>query len=1486
MSDVLAGGWAKALSADRKQFNMFFNKMLDGFAYHKIVVDKSGKPVDYIFVEVNHAFEKMTGLKRKQIIGKKVTDVLVGIEKDPADWIGIYGKVALTGEPVQFENHAEPLDKWFKVSAYCPEKGYFVALFEDITERKKTEEGIRLSEQRYRSLYEAISGGVVVQDQNGSITDANDTACEILGLTRDQMQGRTSTDPNWHAIHEDNSPFPGDQHPAMITLRTGKALQNVVMGVFHPNTNQYRWIIINSEPIIDAETKKVTAAVTTFVDITDLKKAEDALSYNNQRLELLTKVTSQLLSATNPQKLIQKICEEVMAFLKCDVFFNFLVDEQKQKLHLNAYAGVPAETAATFEWLSFGEAVCGCAAREGNRIVCENIPDTQDHRTALVSSFGVKAYCANPIFSSGKVIGTLSFGSKRKMFFSADDLAVMKTVTAQVSVAMDKERSEEALRESEERFRISLKNAPVSVAAQDCELRYIWAYNQETANPEQIIGRLDSEIFTTEEAAHLDAIKRRVLKEGVELREQQWFNRPSGPIFLDVTWSPLYDSKGQIIGVSSATIDLTDMKRTEIALQESEQRWSTTLSSIGDAVIATDTSGKTIFMNRVAEELTGWTLSEGSQTSVKKVFNIINEHTRLEVENPIAKALREGIVVGLANHTVLIRKDGSEIPIDDSAAPIKDKDGKTTGVVLIFRDITERQKAEKDLLESERRLKRSQKIAHLGSWELDLIKNKLTWSDEIYRIFGLKPQEFDATYEAFLQAVHPDDRKAVDSAYSESLHEGRDTYEVEHRVVRKSTGEIRVVYEKCDHVRDKTGKIIRSIGMVQDITERKKAEEELKRSEENARQRAEELQKLMDIIPAAVWLSRDPECKVIVGNQAANTFYEAGDEENVSAGPASGSARDTARRFFRNGKELMPPELPMQEAAANNIEIKNSELEVIVPSGGKITILGNAKPLLDEAGNVRGCLGAFVDITERKKAEEELDHQKAVAQLERERLSSVLNGITDEVWFADREKKFTLANPSAVNEFKLASSTGGVDVENLAKSLEVLRPDGSPRPVEEAPPLRALKGEILRNQEEIIRTPATGELRTRLVSSAPVRDVNGAIIGSVSVVRDITELKKAEEATARQAELIDLSPDAIIVRKLDGTITFWSKGAEKLYGWRKDEAVGQVIHTLLMTEFPQSLKEVLKKLKLDGKWSGEISHTCKNGDKVVVQSYWLGKFNAQGEIVEMMESNVDITERIRTQAKLEESAVVVEEYANQMEELANKRAEQLKEAERLAAIGATAGMVGHDIRNPLQSITGDLYLAKTDLAAIPESEEKNNIQENLSEIEKNVDYINKIVADLQDFARPLKPDLEETDLKLVIDDLLKKNCLPENIDVSVEVEIDARKVVADSTFITRIMYNLVNNAVQAMPKGGKLTIHAFKEANDTVITVKDTGVGIPEAVKGKLFTPMFTTKAKGQGFGLAVVKRMSEVLGGSVAFESQEGKGTMFTILLPAAHKN
>jgi signal transduction histidine kinase len=266
--------------------------------------------------------------------------------------------------------------------------------------------------------------------------------------------------------------------------------------------------------------------------------------------------------------------------------------------------------------------------------------------------------------------------------------------------------------------------------------------------------------------------------------------------------------------------------------------------------------------------------------------------------------------------------------------------------------------------------------------------------------------------------------------------------------------------------------------------------------------------------------------------------------------------------------------------------------------------------------------------------------------------------------------------------------------------------------------------------------------------------------------------------------------------------------------------------------------------------------------------------DANGKLQGIMTVARDITERKQMEAKLEG-------YSKHLEDLVEERTKQLRDAERLAAIGQTAGMVGHDIRNPLQAITSDVYLAKTELASTPESEEKKNALESLDEVEKNVEYINKIVADLQDYARSIKPMVQETDLEAIIENLLLKNDAPKNIKVSSSVENDSKKIVADPDLLKRILYNLMTNAVQAMPEGGKLSVHAYRNGGDNVITVKDTGMGIPEEAKSKLFTPLFTTKAKGQGLGLAVAKRMTEAIGGTVTFESQEGKGTTFIVRLP-----
>ena len=252
----------------------------------------------------------------------------------------------------------------------------------------------------------------------------------------------------------------------------------------------------------------------------------------------------------------------------------------------------------------------------------------------------------------------------------------------------------------------------------------------------------------------------------------------------------------------------------------------------------------------------------------------------------------------------------------------------------------------------------------------------------------------------------------------------------------------------------------------------------------------------------------------------------------------------------------------------------------------------------------------------------------------------------------------------------------------------------------------------------------------------------------------------------------------------------------------------------------------------------------------------------------------DVTERKQTQEKLEE-------YSKNLEALVDERTKQLKDSERLATIGQTAGAVGHDIRNPLQTITSELFLLKSSLEALPDSEEKRNAIESTSYIEEQTEYINDIITDLQDYAKKLEPRKTELDILQSIPQIIATLDVPERIQENTNIPQNFPPLMLDPTYFRRIITNLVTNAVHAMPKGGILTITAYTENDKATISIEDTGIGIPDELKQKIFQPLFTTRSRGHGFGLPVIKRLVEVQGGTITFESQEGKGTKFVIQFP-----
>ena len=274
-SDPLASGLAKALGGDRKQFDMFFNKMLDGFAYHKIVIDKAGKPVDYVFLEVNDAFERMTGLKRERIIGKRVTKVISGMEKDVADWIGVYGRVALSGKPAKFETYSEPVGKWLRIEAYCPEKGHFVALYEDITERKEAEEALSESEAQLRAYVTSSSDVAYRMSSDWSVM------CQLSD--QDFIADTDEPDRLWMEkyIHPDDRQHVMAVIQHSIETKSIFELEHRVIRV----DGSLGWTFSRVIPLLDKD-GKIVQWFGTAKDVTERKKTGEAMAFQDSLLSM------------------------------------------------------------------------------------------------------------------------------------------------------------------------------------------------------------------------------------------------------------------------------------------------------------------------------------------------------------------------------------------------------------------------------------------------------------------------------------------------------------------------------------------------------------------------------------------------------------------------------------------------------------------------------------------------------------------------------------------------------------------------------------------------------------------------------------------------------------------------------------------------------------------------------------------------------------------------------------------------------------------------------------------------------------------------------------------------------------------------------------------------------------------------------------------------------------------------------------------------
>jgi PAS domain S-box-containing protein len=1259
---------------------------------------------------------------------------------------------------------------WYHQSIYFIPKDRRLRIYgRNIIARKQAEEALRSSVERYRGLYEAITGGVIMQDRDGTIVEANPTACDILGLTREQIERLSVQDPPWQAIGEHGSPLPGDDHPSMRVLRTGIAVQGRVIGVFNPILKQYRWLLISAEPILDPKTSQVQGVVSTFLDITDRKQREEELQRLNQTLTALSNSSQAMMRATDESAYMQEVCKIIVEDCGHKMVWIGLAEEDEAKsVKPIASAGFEEGYLETLHitWADTerGRGPTGTAIRTGRVSMCRNMltdPNFAPWREQALKR-GYASSIVLPLIAEGKAFGAINIYSQDPDPFSEDEVTL---------------------------------------------------------------------------------------------------------------------------------------------------------------------------------------LSE------------------------LADDLAHGIT------TLRLRAAHA--------------------------------KAEEALRESEDRLKRAQEIAHLGSWELDVVNNHLSWSDEVYRIFGMQQQEFGASYEAFLDCVHPDDRAAVDAAYSTSLQEGRDTYEIEHQVIQKGTGEIRMVHERCQHLRDASGCIIRSIGMVHDITERKRNEEAILRAKE-------EWERTFDAVPDLIMIL-DNRHRILRVNKATT------DRLHLTPDQYIGLKCYEAIHSADCPPAFCPHIGTLADGQEHAAELHEDRL------GGDFLV--TTTPLKDEQGRLIGSVHVARDITERKQAEKAL--QKAHDELEtrvQERTAELRNVVAAlQVEMAERQEAEEAVKAERQRFYSV--------LETLPAYLVLLTPDyhvlfanrffqerfgesdgrrcfeylfGLSEPCAVCKTYEALKTMEPHELEWI-----GPDNRTYAVFDYPFTDVDGSpLILEMGI--DITERKQAEDDLRRTKELLEktmasLADAVFVLEPTSRTIIACNNAVERIFGYTEEEAVGRNTEFLFVNGemYGQFGRRLADALDAEGVYQTEYQMRQKDGSvfpteitvtemvddsgkragAVCLVRDISERVLAQKERVQLGRAIEDaVEERLRLITAIEqsgESIVITDDggrilYVNPAFEAINGYLPQevlgknyfdiLKESvryegvdkkiadtlgagriwkdrvtrknkggtfyeldvtispvrepsgniinysiierdvtretileqhvrqqQKMEALGTLAGGIAHDFNNILMPIMINTELSLYDTPKA--SAVSQYLKTVLEAAQRGQELVKQIIA----FSRKKEQERKPIRITPVIKETLKflKSTLPQHIEIRENFSAESGMILGDPTQIHQVLMNLCSNAIQAMrEKGGVLEVRLadvevdahmlgkhldLKPGPYLKLTVSDTGYGMDHELIKRIYDPFFTTKKPGEGagMGLAVVHGIVKRHEGAIITYSEVGKGTSFNIFFP-----
>ncbi|MBI5848917.1 MAG: PAS domain S-box protein [Nitrospirae bacterium] len=885
-----------------------------------------------------------------------------------------------------------------------------------------------------------------------------------------------------------------------------------------------------------------------------------------------------------------------------------------------------------------------------------------------------------------------------------------------------------------------------------------------------------------------------------------------------------HDVRGNELGLIGVITDITMRKMTETALRESEATARTLLDIPVAAAFLLDRDGKCLDANETFAQRFGKTRTDVIGLVVWDLF-----------PPEVAERRRAHFEQVLKDKKMVRYEDERGGRWNDSLiAPILDSSGEVSRIAVVGFDITERKQSELALQKSEAKYRRLYNETPILLHSIDRNGVVVEANDYWFKIMGYERNEVigkkvtdfytDASKKYALEIVQP-------AFFRDGV-----VKDVSYQFVKKN-GDVVDVLLSATGERDAAGSVVHSQAVIQDITDRKRIELTLQKSEHM-------LQTIIDTEPDCIKVI-DEESRLILMNRAGLNMIQADSLEQVKGQFVCPLvAPDHRQEFMDLTKEVF-------QGRSGSLEF-----QMVGMLGRQLWLETHAVPLRNENDEIIALLGVTRDITARKQTEETLIESEKRFKTLIEQAGDGFELLSDEGRFVDvnsascRQLGYSREELLGMKIFDIDPKLDSARFTMTLQSMEV----GSPISFESA-----------HRRKDGTEFPV--EITTSLIVLA------GGGKHALALVRDITERKQADVALRASEErfraITMTASDAIMVMDDLGKIVNWNPAAERIFGYSSEEAVGRDLHAFLA---PPRLQQAYRK---------GFSHFVATGEGPVI--------NRSVEMDAIKKDGTEFPIEVSTSAMniggKWHALAIIRDISER------KRLEQeLIKTQKLESVGTLAGGIAHDFNNLLQGIFGYISLAKMSI------EQKDKALAMLEEAEKALHQSVNLTTQLLTFSKGGKPVKKVFNLHPVLENAIRFSLSGSSVDHILLVDDDIRPVDGDEGQISQVIQNIVLNAEQSMALGGRITI-AVRNAHRSdipplinseygdfvAIAVQDPGIGIPPEHIGRIFDPYFTTKKQGSGLGLATSYSIIRNHGGTIQVSSELGKGSTFTIYIPAS---